>query len=672
MNKTVKWMLVIAGSMATLLIAAVIMVALLFDLEKYRPQIEQQVAKATGRNFKLGGDLKPSIFPWVGIRLSDLHLGNPAGFEEEDFISVADFEVRVKLLPLLSRNIEVKRFVMKQPTIVLEKRKDGKGGWEGLGTTGDTPTDASNKAPEATPSSGLPIKKLQVGEFAITDGRIIWLDQAGGNRKEIEQINLTLTDVSLDQPIGMAFSAVADKKPIALNGTIGPVGEAPGKTPLPLDLVAKLVDQLDIQINGRIDPSQAPLKFDLGVTVAQFSPRRLMEALKQPLPLETADPKVLNAVVLALKVSGTPERLTIADGQLTLDDTRITFSADAREFSKPNIKADMALDRIDLDRYLPPPREGSTADSDTPAGVNAETAIDYAPLRRLKMDATIAANELKVKKARMQDISATISASNGIVRLNPFTVNLYQGRIGATGTINVQQSKPKTTLQLALNNIQSGPLIKDVMEKTLIEGGLNATIGLDFRGDAAQQIRETLNGKGDLSFRDGAIVGIDLANMVRNVKAAFGNQEALTEKPRTDFAELLMPFTITNGRFQTDASKLNSPLMRVLANGSAHLAQESLDFRVNPKFVATIKGQGDTSQRSGIMVPVIISGSFSSPKFKPDLEAMLGQQLGKELPDKEALKKALSEEELKKSLEKEAEKALEKGVQDLFKSLGSE
>ena len=57
--------------------------------------------------------------------------------------------------------------------------------------------------------------------------------------------------------------------------------------------------------------------------------------------------------------------------------------------------------------------------------------------------------------------------------------------------------------------------------------------------------------------------------------------------------------------------------------------------------MATLKGQGDEEQRSGIEVPVLVTGSFSSPQFRPDLEAVLKQKLEKGLPEASELQKIL-------------------------------
>ena len=667
MNKAVKWILVIAGSLVALIVIAVIVLPMVIDVEKYKPQIEQQVATATGRSFKLGGDLKLSIFPWIGVRLTDLHLGNPSGFKEKDFVSVASFEVRVKLLPLLSRNIEVKRFVVDKPVIVLEKRKDGKGGWEGLGQPAEKPAVTAKEKPAPSSTGELPIKGLLVGEFAITNGLIVWLDQATGVRKEVKDVKLVLTDVSFDKPIGVAFSALADQKPVKLNGTIGPVGAKPGKGPLPVDLAVNLLNELDVSLSGIFDPSAAPPKFDFAVNVAEFSPRKIMDQLGQKLPLEPADAKVLNAVSVSLKLKGTPENVLVSDGKLKLDDSQATFSAQASEFDKPNLKADLNLDGIDLDRYLPPPTEDKVG-ADSPQKPSADPAVkktDYTPLRRLVMDARVKAGKLKVKKARMQNLEVRVSARNGIIQLDPLKLDLYQGNLAGTGTLNVQKDKPTTAMELTLKGIQAAPLIKDVMAKELIEGAMAAEIGLNFTGDAPERIRQTLGGKGHLRFTDGAIVGIDLASMVRNVQTAFGLAQQPSEKPRTDFTELQLPYTITNGLFKTDASRLVSPLLRVLVVGNADLAKETLDFRVEPKFVATIQGQGDTAQRKGIQVPVMVSGSFASPTFTPDYKAIVGQQLGQPLPDKDALKKMVPSKE-------DTNKMMQEGVKGLLKGFGNQ
>ena len=240
-----------------------------------------------------------------------------------------------------------------------------------------------------------------------------------------------------------------------------------------------------------------------------------------------------------------------------------------------------------------------------------------------------------------------VAAKNGIFTLKPLAMKFYQGTVNGNGVLNVTQDTPVVSMELMAETVQVGPLLKDVLDKEILEGVTHAKIVSRFAGDDPDTVKKTLNSKGELLFQDGAIVGIDIPGMVRNVGAAFGLAEKGGKKPRTDFSELKVPYTIKNGHFKTTATRLMSPLLRILAAGKADLINETLDFRVEPKLVATIKGQGDAAERSGIMIPVLVSGSFSSPEFKPDLTSITKQQIKEQILESKEVEKILEKEELK-------------------------
>src|SRR5512147_2106302 len=98
--KALKWLLIVGGSLLVLLIAALLLIPLFVDVEKHKPEIEKQVASTVGRPFAIKGPLKLSLFPWAGVAFSDLHLGSPPGYTEQDLLFVKSFDVRMKLLPL--------------------------------------------------------------------------------------------------------------------------------------------------------------------------------------------------------------------------------------------------------------------------------------------------------------------------------------------------------------------------------------------------------------------------------------------------------------------------------------------------------------------------------------------------------------------------------------------
>jgi AsmA protein len=662
--RALKWFILVLGALIVLVIAALVIIPNFVDVQRFKPEIEKRVSEATGRPFTIDGNLNLSLFPWAGLAFSDLHLGNPKGFESKDFVKIRTFEVRVKLLPLISREVQVKRFVVEGLRVVMEKTKNGRGNWEGLmKTSGAAKPVEKDKAPS---EGGLPIKALAVGEFAVRDASLLYMDDATGERKEVSDVNLELKDVSFDKVIRLSLSAKLDKKPISLQGKIGPVGSDPGKGTVPLDLLIKALGEMEITIKGNLENPATQPKYDMALAIKPFSPRKLLGVLKQDLVIQTADPGVLNSLAMSAKVQGDQKSVKLSDGLLILDDSKIILSSNIGDFTGPKVSFDLNLDRIDVDRYLPPPSERKPPEEQKPQPVPvAPPKPDYAALRKMVLDGKITIGELKVKGAKIQEVLLKVSGRGGLFNLDPLSLKLYQGDLQTVGTLDVRQESPISRVTLTAKDISVQPLLKDVLQKDFLAGTAKAEMSIAVKGDEPQAIKESLNGKGDLLFKDGAIVGIDLAGMVRNVKAAFGMEKMPAEKPRTDFSELNAPFTLTNGVFDTPGTTLASPLLRLLATGKADLVRETLDLRVEPKLVETIVGQGDTEQRGGLMVPVLVGGTFSKPTFRPDLEGMLKKGLEGGLPKPSELEQMLKKGETQKGQEKKP--ALK--PQDLLKAL---
>jgi AsmA protein len=627
MRKAIKWIGIIGGALVVVLIAALLVIPMFIDVQSYKPEIEKQVTKSTGRPFTIGGDLRLSLFPWAGLAFSDLHLGNPPGYKERDFLSIKSFDARVKLIPLLSRNIQIERFVIDTPKVVLENSKEGRGNWEGIGKPSEgaasKPSDEKARGQQKESHEALPIRGLKVGEFAITNGLILFIDQALGTKREISNVNLRLMELSLDQPIRLTLSALMDGKPFSLEGRMGPLGQDPGKGKIPVDISVKVFKALDMELKGSLTDLTATQQFDLTFVISPFSPQKLMASVGQAFPVVTADPQALNRLALKGHVKGNPQSVSVSDGVLELDESKMDFSLKGKDFAKPDLFFDLKLDKINLDRYMPPPSKEKVGGESKKV---EPKKTDYTPLRKLVLDGTIRIGALTVKNAKMQDVKLKVVGKNGLFQLDPMTANLYQGNLSTKGSFDVSQDMPKTNVNLQMKGVQAGPLLKDLIQKDIIEGLAESNALIAMSGDEPDKIKRTLNGKGQLVFKDGAIKGIDIAGMARNTKAAFGFA-ASGEKPKTDFSELNAPYTIADGVVNTNQTTLASPVLRILAAGKANLVDETLDFRVEPKFVGTLKGQGDKEERSGITIPFLVGGTFSSPSFKPDLKAVFDKGL---------------------------------------------
>ena len=324
MNKVLKWGFIIIASLVVIIIAAILIIPRVVDVQKYKPVLEKKIAEASGRPFSVSDDLRLSVFPWAGISFSDLQLGNVKGFQEKDFLTIKSFEARIKLLPLLFKDIQVKKFILNEPRMVLIKNKDGRVNWEMPKKTAQPKKDEKIPAGKISETS-LPVSALWVEDFSIKNGEVLWIDHTSGTRKQLSDINLALQEVSLDRPVQLKFSAVLDRQPVSIQGSVGPVGKLQQES-VPMDLSLTALNELTIRLKGALkNPAVSP-GVEVDLNVAEFSPLKMAAGLGQTFPVATADPQVLNRMALNAHIKADSKKLSVSNGILGLDDSKLNFS----------------------------------------------------------------------------------------------------------------------------------------------------------------------------------------------------------------------------------------------------------------------------------------------------------------------------------------------------------
>ena len=132
MGKLIKWLVKLVVLVVVLVVVAAIVLPFVVDPNDFKDEITAEVKKATGRELTIAGDIKLSVFPWLGLQLGALQLSNAAGFGDEPFAAVKGAEVRVKLMPLLEKRLEADTVTLDGLNLNLSKAKDGRSNWDDL------------------------------------------------------------------------------------------------------------------------------------------------------------------------------------------------------------------------------------------------------------------------------------------------------------------------------------------------------------------------------------------------------------------------------------------------------------------------------------------------------------------------------------------------------------
>ncbi len=136
MKGPLKWFGAVVGVIVVLIVSAAILLPLVIDPNDQKPAIVAQVKERTGRDLRIDGDIELSVFPWIGVELGKVALGNAAGFDNPVFASTDRISIRVKLLPLLSKRLEMGTVTVHGLTLNFARDARGRSNWDDLAEVG--------------------------------------------------------------------------------------------------------------------------------------------------------------------------------------------------------------------------------------------------------------------------------------------------------------------------------------------------------------------------------------------------------------------------------------------------------------------------------------------------------------------------------------------------------
>jgi AsmA protein len=331
-----------------------------------------------------------------------------------------------------------------------------------------------------------------------------------------------------------------------------------------------------------------------------------------------------------------------ADLTTRFDESNIKAKLGLAKFVAPAYTFDIDIDKLNLDRYLPPakkaPGEGKPAE---PKQKEPEKPIDLSALKPLNANGLLKIGQFQANNVKLSKLRLGLRAAHGKVDLDPVAANLYEG--STAGAIAIDANTNRFAVNQKLTGIAIGPLLRDAANQDILDGKGNVALNVTTAGNLVSAMKRALDGKARVELRDGALKGIDIPGAIRGMKAKFGGKDAEGTggaREKTEFSEFSATFDIKNGVAHNDDLSLKSPLIRVGGTGDVNIGADSVDYVVKASIVGSLAGQGgkEAGELKGLMVPVRIAGPYDQLKYKVEFSQMLG---GKE--QVEAVKESAKE-----------------------------
>lgn len=266
MNAKKKKVLFILGGGAAALVIAVVIFALTFNINSYRPRIEAAASGATGLDVRISGKIRLSFFPF-GVSAKDIHIADKGG----EIISLDNLKVGVELMPLLKKQLKVTSCELVKPVVTIVKDADGKYNFEGT----------EKKSTEERHGASFSLNELK-----LSKGIFVYIDKKTGEKTEFKDFNLAIKDLLIPDTSGdiiknVSFTGSFDckevrKKDLKIDNVKSPIKAEKGV----IYLMPLTMDIFGAKAEGDVtaDKSEADAVYKINLKISKLDFEKLQES----------------------------------------------------------------------------------------------------------------------------------------------------------------------------------------------------------------------------------------------------------------------------------------------------------------------------------------------------------------------------------------------------------
>ncbi len=653
-------------TIAALAVAAGTFLFIAAPTDLVRDQLIQQVRERTGREMHVAGRTSFRIFPHVGVRLERASLSSPHSMGSDPMLRIAEVEANVEIWPLLRGEVRVGRLVLRRPELNLRVDTAGRRTWDFAQPVETEPLPRVIYAQMPSVGGGgkreNALRSFALHDVRIDDGTIRYSDDRKNTQEEISDLNLRFALPSLSTPLKAKGNLNWRRERMTINIMLdSPAALVAGaSSPLTIAIAGRPVE---MSYSGSISAGQRGV--DGEVTLKTESLRTLASWLGRPLPKgEGPAPLSLKGNI---QVDAATTKITNAD--ILLDDTHIrgTISHEGWNGPRPLVNADLHLSALDINQLLPLgdpgvrererhrgnsgekrqrhrqtepaqsiedliQRESASPGSNGQAEPQvrgfvarhgwSEVPFNFASLGLFDGTIRLATDRVLYRDVKTGTARIEATIDNRVLTARLEDMQIYGGKGEGLMRLDASNAEPTLQTKLQFSDVSAFEFLKDSSEFDWISGKGRVFVAVAGRGKTERQMVETLAGEAEFAFRDGALVGYNIPQMIGGLQKGKLPDLDRNLKQKTEFSELAATFKITNGIAENRDLRLTSPVLRVTGAGTADLPRRTLNYLMRPKLVASL-GQTGTPSQQGFELPVKITGSWDRPNVQPDFDSVL-------------------------------------------------